>query len=71
MFLVCLKKQKFIDIDVFRLSIKDETLAKALYSASVMKHITLMLMSYQLDGGYLDRLADWLIDIEYIITETL
>lgn len=49
------------------LSVKDETLAKAVYSASVMKRLTLMLMSYQLDGGYLDRLADWLTDIEYII----
>lgn len=52
------------------LSIKDETLAQALYSPTVTKHLTLMLMSYQLDGGYLDRLADWLTDIERIIKKT-
>lgn len=52
------------------LSIKDETLAQALNSATVTKHLTLMLMSYQLDGGYLDRLADWLTDIEHIIKKS-
>lgn len=31
------------------------------------KNLTLLLMSYSLDSGYLDRLIVWLTDIEYVL----
>ncbi|XP_046674478.1 putative RNA polymerase II subunit B1 CTD phosphatase RPAP2 isoform X2 [Homalodisca vitripennis] len=49
------------------LSLKDKSLEQALGSSSTSKHLTLLLMSYSLDAGYLDRLIVWLTDIESVI----
>uniref|UniRef100_A0A1B6G0H1 RNA polymerase II subunit B1 CTD phosphatase RPAP2 homolog n=1 Tax=Cuerna arida TaxID=1464854 RepID=A0A1B6G0H1_9HEMI len=49
------------------LSLKDKTLEQALSSTATSKHLTLLLMSYSLDAGYLDRLIVWLTDIESVI----
>ncbi|XP_069668706.1 putative RNA polymerase II subunit B1 CTD phosphatase RPAP2 [Periplaneta americana] len=46
------------------LSIRDTRLRILLDSEQVTKYITMMLISFQQDGGYLDRLMAWLTDID-------
>ena len=46
------------------MSIKDTRLQILLDNEQVKKYMTMMLMSFQQDGGYLDRLMAWLTDID-------
>jgi len=50
-----------------RLSIKDTRLQILLDNEQVKKYMTMMLMSFQQDGGYLDRLMAWLTDIDNLL----
>lgn len=49
------------------LSIKDTKLQILLDNEQVKKYTTMMLMSFQQDGGYLDRLMAWLTDIDNLL----
>jgi len=49
------------------LSIKDTRLQILLDNEQVKKYTTMMLISFQQDGGYLDRLMAWLTDIDNLL----
>lgn len=49
------------------LSIKDTRLQILLDNEQVKKYMTMILMSFQQDGGYLDRLMAWLTDIDNLL----
>ncbi|KAJ9597283.1 hypothetical protein L9F63_011854 [Diploptera punctata] len=49
------------------LSIKDMRLRILLDNEEVIKYITMMLMVFQQDGGYLDRLMGWLTDLDNLL----
>jgi len=52
------------------LSLRDSLLAQALTSSTADRHLTLLMMSYSLDAGYLDRLMLWLTDVEAVLQKT-
>ncbi|CAG9575407.1 unnamed protein product [Danaus chrysippus] len=49
------------------LSIRDEQLKVLLEHETAFKHMQLLLLSYNQDGGYLDRLISWLTDINRLL----
>lgn len=51
----------------YRLSLRDTNLEQGLKNDCSTKHLALLLMSYSLDSGYLDRLIFWLTDIDSLI----
>lgn len=49
------------------LSIRDKRLEYLLEHATAYQHMQLLLLSYKLDGAYLDRLICWLTDIDRLL----
>ncbi|KOB64773.1 putative RNA polymerase II associated protein 2 [Operophtera brumata] len=49
------------------LSIRDKRLEYLLEHATAYQHMQLLLLSYKLDGGYLERLISWLTDIDRLL----
>ncbi|OWR51001.1 putative RNA polymerase 2 subunit B1 CTD phosphatase RPAP2 like protein [Danaus plexippus plexippus] len=49
------------------LSIRDEQLKGLLEHETAFKHMQLLLLSYNQDGGYLDRLISWLTDVNRLL----
>lgn len=49
------------------LSLRDKRLAFFLEQPIAFRHLQLLLLSFQQDGGYLDRLISWLTDIDRLI----
>ncbi|CAH0394280.1 unnamed protein product [Bemisia tabaci] len=52
------------------LSLQDKNMHILLESGSSEKYLTLLLMNWGLDAGYLDRLILWLMDIDYLLQKT-
>lgn len=52
------------------LSIKDPKLKTLMKTQLAQKYTSMMLMGFQLDGGYLDRLITWFADIDYLLNKT-
>ncbi|XP_022113130.2 putative RNA polymerase II subunit B1 CTD phosphatase RPAP2 [Pieris rapae] len=49
------------------LSLRDGRLAYLLKQSMAFQHMQLLLLSYQQDGGYLDRLVLWLTDVDRLL----
>lgn len=51
------------------LSLKDKRIKAVLETEQARKYMTMMLMVFQEDAGYLERLVAWLMDIDYLLQQ--